>query len=491
MSPAGRPLGQAEPVQLDEVVSAAVARGLDPAPTLTGDPQVVVRRVVHDSRLVTGGDAFCCVPGAHHDGHDLAPDAVAAGAVALVCERPLGLGVPEVRVPSVRAAMGPLAAAVEGFPGDALDLVGVTGTNGKTTVTHLVAGTLRAAGRSCGLIGTLSGARTTPEGPELQRLLAELRDEGTAAVAMEVSSHALDQHRVDGCRFAVAGFTNLSQDHLDYHGTMEAYFAAKARLFEPGRCALAVIDVDGPWGARLADQVEVPVVRCSLDDLADLRMGPDGSWFTWEGHEVQVRLPGRFNVANALVALEVVRALGVAPAAAAAGIATVGAVDGRFERIDEGQPFLAAVDYAHTPDGLRCLLEAARELTSGRVVVVFGAGGDRDRSKRPEMGAVAAELAHQLVLTSDNPRSEDPLEIIEQVRSGIGPDAALLVEPDRAAAIAAAVELAQPGDVLLVAGKGHETTQTVGEQRTPFDDRLVLRRALRAAGHRSTPEVPA
>ncbi len=482
MSPGPPPLRKADPVQLRELVTAATGRGSLDALDGSGDLNVEVASITHDSRQVGPGTLFCCVPGAAFDGHDFAPGAVEAGATALLCERRLDLDVPQLLVPSVREAMGPVGAALYGFPSDALRLVGITGTNGKTTIAHLVAAIASAAGVSCGVIGTLTGARTTPEAPELQAQLAARRDAGDDLVAMEVSSHALDLHRVDGTRFRVAVFTNLSQDHLDHHGTMEAYFAAKARLFGPDLCDLAVLNLDTPHGRLLAETTTVPVVGYSLDDVGGLEVSAEGSRFRWRGREVHVRLPGRFNVANALAAATAAEAVGLPLDAIVAGLASAVLVDGRFERIDQGQPFLAAVDYAHTPDGLRQLLAAARELTSSRVIVVFGAGGDRDHGKRPQMGEAAGELADLVVLTTDNPRGEDPAAIIDAVQHGITTPTDLRIEPDRAAAIALAVAEARPGDVVLVAGKGHETTQTVGDAVTPFDDRLVLRDALAAAG---------
>ena len=482
MSPGPPPLRKADPVLLRELVTAATGRGSLDALEGIGDLDVDVRSITHDSRQVVAGTLFCCVPGAAFDGHDFAAGAVEAGAAALLCERRLGLGVPELVVPSVRRAMGPVAAALLGFPSDSLRLVGITGTNGKTTIAHLIAAIASAAGTSCGVIGTLTGARTTPEAPELQAQLAAMRDAGGDLVAMEVSSHALDLHRVDGTRFRVAVFTNLSQDHLDHHGTMEAYFAAKARLFGADLCDLAVLNLDTPHGRLLADTAAVPFVGYSLDDVEGLEVSAGGSRFRWRDRDVEVRLPGRFNVANALAAATAAEALGLPLDAIVEGLASAALVDGRFERIDQGQPFLAAVDYAHTPDGLRQLLGAARELTAGRVIVVFGAGGDRDHGKRPQMGEAAGELADVVVLTTDNPRGEDPAAIIDAVQHGIDTPTDLRIEPDRAAAIALAVAEAQSGDVVLVAGKGHETTQVVGDVVTPFDDRLVLRDALAAAG---------
>jgi UDP-N-acetylmuramoyl-L-alanyl-D-glutamate--2,6-diaminopimelate ligase len=471
---------------VQDLVATLAGRGPGPAPELVGDPTVEVRTATHDSRRAGPATLFCCVPGDAHDGHDFAAAAVAAGSPALLVERPLGLGVAELRVASVRRAMGPVAAALAGFPSERLRVIGVTGTNGKTTTTQMLAAILDAAGMPCGLIGTLTGARTTPEAPDLQAALAGFVADGDAAVAMEVSSHALDRHRVDGTRFAVAVFTNLSHDHLDYHRTMDAYFAAKARLFTPELADAAVVNLDDPYGRRLAGHPAIPTTGYALADAADLTLGPAGSSWTWRGVRLEVALPGRFNVANALAAATAAEALGVSPGAIAEGLARTGTVAGRFERVDEGQPFLAAVDYAHTPDGLRQLLSAARELGGGRVILVFGAGGDRDRDKRPEMGEAAAAGADVVVLTTDNPRSEDPAAIISAVHDGMNDPRDLRIEPDRAAAIALAVDEAAPGDVVLVAGKGHETTQIIGDDVRPFDDRAVLRGALRARLERAS-----
>lgn len=299
---------------------------------------------------------------------------------------------------------------------------------------------------------------------------------------MEVSSHALDQHRVDGTRFRVAVFTNLSRDHLDHHGDMGAYFQAKARLFRPDLCDVAVLNLDDPHGRLLRDAAEVPSTGYELADAQDLRLAADGSRFVWRGTPVHVPVAGRFNVANALAAATAAAELGVTPDQVAAGLASVPPVPGRFERVDAGQPFLAVVDYAHTPDGLEQLLVTARELAgAGRVLLVFGAGGDRDATKRPAMGEVAARLADVVIVTTDNPRHEDPDAIISEVHAGMEDPRDLTVEPDRRTAIERAVRVAAPGDVLLVAGKGHETTQTVGDVASPFDDRVVLREALEVA----------
>ncbi len=442
---------------------------------------VDIASIAFDSRAVTPGSLFCCLRGLHEDGHDHAEAAVAAGAVALLCERSLDLGVVELRVASARAAMGPLAAALHGHPSDRLAVIGVTGTNGKTTTTHLLKAVFDHADRPCGLIGTLTGVRTTPEAPELQTTLAEMLADRRQAVAMEVSSHALDLHRVDGTRFAVAVFTNLSTDHLDYHGDMAAYFNAKARLFRPQLAERAVVNLDDAHGRLLRDAPDIATVGYSLDHAAELDLMAQGSSFTWRGHPVRLRLAGRFNVSNALAAATAAVALGIDPAVVAEGLSSAEPVDGRFELIDEGQPFLVVVDYAHTPDGLDQLLTAAHELVEGRVLVVFGAGGDRDSTKRPAMGAVAASRADVVVLTSDNPRGEDPDAIISAVQQGaatIRGRAPAIVEPDRRAAIATALSLARTGDAVVIAGKGHERTQIIGDQVIQFDDRLVARDLL-------------
>lgn len=461
-------------MRLDELLRAVAVN------QIVGDPEGVnVSSVVHDSRTAGPGALFCCVPGAVTDGHDFAPIAVDAGAVALVCERQLPLTIVQAVVDETRAAMGPLAARFHGDPSRALDVVGVTGTNGKTTTTHLLRSILEHAGQRAEVIGTLTGERTTPEATELQALLARYRDEGVRAVAMEVSSHALAQHRVDGMWFRVGVFTNLSRDHLDFHHTMDEYFEAKALLFAAGRCGAAIINTDDPYGRRLVESLMIPWEPCSLDLLDDVEVRAGWSRATWEGIELRVPFGGRFNLVNALAAAQSARLLGVDPATSAAGIAAAGPVAGRFESVDVGQPFHVVVDYAHTPDGLEQVLRAAREIAGqGRVLVVFGAGGDRDHSKRAPMGEVAARLADRVVLTSDNPRSESPSAIIEDVLTGISDRSHVLVEPDREAAIAAAIADARRGDVVVVAGKGHETTQTTGTDVVAFDDRLVARTLL-------------
>ena len=446
--------------------------------------------VVHDTRAALAGSMFCCVRGASVDGHDLAAVAVDGGAVALLVDHELPLGVPQVVVDDTRVAMSRAACACHGDPSTSLTVVGITGTNGKTTTTHILANVLAEAGRRVDVIGTLSGARTTPEAPELQRRLAVIRDSGGDVVAMEVSSHALDQHRVDDVHFAVAAFTNLTRDHLDWHGSMESYFASKARLFEPDLSSRAVIDVDGPHGRLLAETVTVPATTCSLDEIGDVEIGAERSTFTWRGRTVHLGLGGRFNISNALVAAHLASSLGVDDDTIAAGLSRPLVVPGRFEPVRAGQPFTVIVDYAHTPDGLEKVLATASELVAtagagGRVIVVFGCGGDRDATKRPQMGQAAAANADVLIVTSDNSRSEPTSDIMASVLDGIErlhPRRALEVvsEPDRRAAIRAALAKALPTDVVVIAGKGHETTQTIGDVTVEFDDRVVVAEEWRA-----------
>ncbi|MFN8039263.1 MAG: UDP-N-acetylmuramoyl-L-alanyl-D-glutamate--2,6-diaminopimelate ligase [Acidimicrobiales bacterium] len=457
---------------------------------LLGDASVAVDDVVHDSRQAGPGRLFACLVGATHDGHDHASGAVHAGAPALLAQRPLDLDVPQVIVADTRAALGPVAARVHGDPSRALTMVGVTGTNGKTTTTSLLRNVLAADGRTADVLGTLTGVRTTPEATDLQRWLAQARRRGVEAVAMEVSSHALDQRRVAATHFDVAVFTNLSRDHLDYHGTMEAYFQAKALLFTPEYCDRAVVNLDSPHGRLLRDSAKVPTTGFTLADAVDLSLHAGGSTFRWRGHRVELQLGGRFNVANALAAAAAAEQLGIDDAVVAAGLSAPVVVPGRFELVDAGQPFTVVVDFAHTPDGLEQLLTAARELAGDhRVVVVFGCGGDRDPTKRAPMGEVAARLADRVVLTADNSRGERTDDIISTVKQGYDTAADrratdLVVEPDRESAIALALAGAAEGDLVVVAGKGHETGQTIGGVTTPFDDREVVARLL---GERTRP----
>jgi UDP-N-acetylmuramoyl-L-alanyl-D-glutamate--2,6-diaminopimelate ligase len=437
-----------------------------------------------------------CIPGATRDGHDLAQAAVDAGAVALVVERPLEVGVPQLVVESARAAMAIAADVFFGQPTAQLQVAGVTGTNGKSTTALLLRSILEHAGRQTGLVGTIEwvvgGERrpaphTTPEAIELQRLFREMVDAGDEAVAMEASSHGSHYRRLDRVRFDALVFTNLSQDHLDLHGDMEQYFQAKRRLFIGVTPPPAAVNVGDPYGRRLADELagaaRAPLVTFGLRPEAEVRadgleLGPHGSRFRAAGIDLVTPLLGVFNVENVLGAVAGALLLDVDDEAVRDGVAAVAGVPGRFESIDEGQEFAVVVDYAHTPDALETVLQAARGLGDGRLIVVFGAGGDRDRDKRLLMGRVARQLADVVILTSDNPRSEEPLAIIEDVLQGTGTD--VEVDPDRRSAIGQAIAAAAPGDVVVVAGKGHEQGQEIGGVVTPFDDRTVARAALRA-----------
>ncbi|GAC1532851.1 MAG: UDP-N-acetylmuramoyl-L-alanyl-D-glutamate--2,6-diaminopimelate ligase [Acidimicrobiales bacterium] len=444
--------------------------------------EVEVTAVTQDSRAVVPGSLYCCIVGRVVDGHDLAHDVVRSGAGSLLVERLVATTVPQVRVASTRQTVATVAAAFWGQPSRGLSVTGITGTNGKTTTAHLLASILGVAGHATGVVGTLTGQRTTPEAPLLQAELARFAREGCDAIVMEVSSQALDQHRTDAIDFAVGVWTNLTQDHLDYHGDMASYFKAKARLFESGRCQVAVINDEDRWGRSLADRLVTPVRRYALADAGAVAEGPDGCRFTWRGQSVLLRLGGRHNVLNALAAATAAEVLGVAPADVADGLATAPPVPGRWERIDAGQPFTVVVDYAHTPDGLEQVLTAGRTAVGarGRVIVVFGCGGERDRAKRPLMAEVATRLADETVLTSDNPRREDPAAIIAEAARGAVRGATLVIEPDRATAIRDALTSATAGDVVLITGKGHETGQHIAESVLPFDDREVARSVLRA-----------
>ena len=439
-----------------------------------------ISTVIHDSRVASPGALFCCVPGAHVDGHDLAAAAVGAGAVAVLAERPLSLGVPEVIVPSVRDAMGPVAAAFWGHPSRDLTVIGITGTSGKTTTAHLLAAVFEAHGWGTTVLGTLSGTRTTPEAPELQAFLAGERDRRRRAITMEVSSHALAMGRVRATRFAVAVFTNLSQDHLDFHHDLDDYFETKARLFTRDYCDVAVVNIDDERGRELVRRNLVPTDGYSILDVDALVVTADRCSFRWRQADVELPLGGRFNVSNAIAAAATAAQLGVPVEAIVAGLGQAQPVAGRFESIDEGQPFSVLVDYSHKPGALTGALDAAREAArGGRVLLVFGAGGDRDATKRPLMGALAARMADRVVITTDNPRNEDPDAIIRDIQAGITDSSNVRVQADRAAAIFEALSEAVPGDVVLIAGKGHETVQVVGDQEYPFDDRVVARQVLR------------
>jgi UDP-N-acetylmuramoyl-L-alanyl-D-glutamate--2,6-diaminopimelate ligase len=464
-----------------------------------GAPAVEITSLAYDSRSVTPGALFFCVRGEHSDGHEHAGEALAAGAVALVVERPLGLRAPEVVVLDVRAAMAEVAVRFNGDPSAALRVVGVTGTNGKTTSVFLLAGMLAAGGEQCALLGTVKaviGGRehavihTTPEAIDLQAAFRAMVDGGDRACAMEVSSHALEQRRVAGTHFAAALFTNLTQDHLDYHATMEDYFAAKRLLFQSDP-ELRVVNVDDPYGRRLAAE-HPDAVTYALSAPADYgarepSFSVAGARFvaTTPAGEVELHsaMPGSFNVANVLGALATAHRMGVPLEVIAAALPTIAPAPGRFQALDEGQPFTVLVDYAHTPDSLENVLRAARALSEGRLLSVFGCGGDRDRGKRPQMGRISAQLADVTIVTSDNPRSEQPEEIVGEIVAGVPAQASGRIEAivDRRAAIARALALAAPGDVVVIAGKGHEQGQEFADgRRIPFDDAAVARRELAA-----------
>ena len=466
---------------------------------VVGDGSVTVRDVTHDSRQAGPGTLFVAIPGSHHDGHDHAGAAVAAGSRALMVERPLDLAVAQLVVAESRPAMAPVAAEVHGHPSRRLQLVGVTGTNGKTTVTHMVESIAARAGRCAGLIGTvhtrvgrtnIPNTRTTPESSDFQRLLASMVDLGAEVVAAEVSSHALTLHRVDATHFAVAAFTNLSQDHLDFHGDMEAYFAAKAALFAPDRTAGAVVWIGDPAGQRLRRGLQIPVITVGPE--GDVRatevtgtIGESRFRLHTPQGEARVRLPlgGGFNVDNACIAAGCAHALGIPLEAIVAGLDGFAGVPGRFEVVSGDDPVRVVVDYAHTPAGIDSAIATVRQLAGpvgaegGRAIVVFGAGGDRDRAKRAQMGAAAAR-ADVVVITSDNPRSEDPERIIDEVLAGVGDASRFIRQSDRRRAIQEAVDLAEDGDTVLVLGRGHERGQEVEGRSFPFDDRLVSREAL-------------
>lgn len=467
------------------LADVALAIGPDVG-VMVGDDRTLLAGMTHDSRAVEAGWLFACVPGANVDGHDFAPAALDGGAAAFLCERALTLNLPQLVVPDVRAAMGPAAAEVHQHPSRDLTLIGVTGTNGKSSVVQLLADLWGRSGRRSELYGTLTGARTTAEAPDLQRQLRASADQGVEVVAMEVSSHAIELGRVAGTRFAAVIFTNLGRDHLDFHGTIDAYFEAKAGLFRSAYSPIGVVNLDDTHGLRLASQVvndaRMDLVGYRLEDAEDLSFEGSRSRFRWRGLRVDLPLAGRHNVSNALAAAATAEALGLEPATIVAGLEATAPVRGRFETVDKGQPFEVAVDYAHTPDALAAVLGAARQVTTGRVIVVFGCGGDRDRSKRGEMGRVAQSASDVMVITSDNPRSEDPLAIIDDILGGTSPGqaATTLVEVDRRQAIGAALAQAGPGDLVLVAGKGHETTQEIGDQVLEFDDRQVVLDALEA-----------
>ncbi|HEY8844231.1 MAG TPA: UDP-N-acetylmuramoyl-L-alanyl-D-glutamate--2,6-diaminopimelate ligase [Gaiellaceae bacterium] len=460
-----------------------------------GRAPVEIADLAYDARDATAGSLFFCVPGSRADGHDFAAEAVANGAAALVVERPLELEVPQLVVEDARRAMGVAADEFFERPTEELELAGVTGTNGKTTTAFLLYSILAAGGRRPGLLGTIESRvggerrpalRTTPEAIDLQRSFREMLDGGDRSCALEATSHGSELGRLDRVRFSALVFTNLTQDHLDFHGTIERYFDAKRRLFTEEHPPAAV-NVGDPYGRRLAQELQGrdQLVTFGFADDAELRpegldLGPRGARFTAGGLELETQLRGRFNVENVLGAVAAARLLGIEDDAIARGVRELRGVPGRFEAVDEGQPFAVLVDYAHTPDSLENVLRTARDLAQNRLICVFGCGGDRDRGKRPLMGSIASELADLAIVTSDNPRSEEPDAIIGEIVAGAAGE--IEVEPDRREAIARAIDAAQEGDVVVIAGKGHEQGQQFADRTVPFDDRDVAREALRRLG---------
>ncbi|CAL9611892.1 UDP-N-acetylmuramoyl-L-alanyl-D-glutamate--2,6-diaminopimelate ligase [Streptomyces sp. enrichment culture] len=507
----GHPVTYPGPPRPVRISATPLAELADQLGVTAPDGSAEITGITHDSRAVRPGDLYAALPGARLHGADFVTQAAGLGAAAVLtdpagAERAAAAGLPALVVDDPRARMGELAATIYGHPGRDLLQIGITGTSGKTTTAYLVEGGLRTA-KSTGLIGTvemrigderIKSERTTPEATDLQALFAVMRERGTEAVAMEVSSHALVLGRVDACVFDIAVFTNLSPEHMEFHSGMEDYFQAKAQLFTPKRSRLGVVNVDDEYGRRLANEATVPVVTYSAEGHPDadwradeVEVGPLDSTFTVlgpKGERIAAKSPlaGPFNVANTLAAIVALAAAGLDPQAAADGVAAVPGVPGRLERVDEGQPFFAVVDYAHKTDAVESVLRALRKVTEGRLHVVLGCGGDRDTTKREPMGAAVARFADTAVLTSDNPRSEDPLAILATMLQGAASVPAhergeVQVFEDRAAAIAAAVARAEPGDTVLVAGKGHEQGQDIAGVVRPFDDRQVLREAIKKA----------
>jgi len=459
-----------------ETVGAAVA------------PDVNVSGVSDDSRTIAAGDVFFCIRGANFDGHDAAVDAVARGAVALVVDHRLDLPdeIVQVVVPDVRAVVGVMAASALGNPCSRLSMVGITGTNGKTSTVSFVGSVLDALGHRTVTIGTLTGARTTPEAIDLQGQLVDAVESGATHVVMEVSSHALVMGRVNGIVFDVAAFSNLSRDHLDFHGSMEEYFAAKSMLFDPARARAAVINVDDERGSSLAASVSIPVVRCSAAALANVRVGVEDVSYLWRGHQLAVNAGGSFAVLNSLLALEVAVALGCPVDDVARAARSIRPVEGRLEVVPTGADYSVVVDYAHTPEALRTVLSSVRALAKGRLIVVFGCGGGRDQGKRADMGSVVHELADTAFVTSDNPRFEDPESIINEVLTGMtGSGCEVVSIVDRAIAIESAISGAGSADIVVIAGKGHEPYQEVAGEFLAFSDVEVARNAVaRRSGSR-------
>ncbi len=453
--------------------------------TTVGSLDAVVRDITHDSSQVSGDSLFCCVVGDHTDGHEFAQAALDAGASALLVERELPLKCTQIVVADSRRAMGEISSAFYGHPSQKMRVVGITGTNGKTTTSHLLGAIFRQQGLKTEVFGTLSGVRTTPESCDLQRSLWQAANAGVEAVVMEVTSHALVLQRIIGTSFNAVVFLNLSPEHLDFHKTLEQYFAAKASLFDKKYSSLAIINRDDVHGQLLLDATEINTVSFGLDDLENIDVTATSHSYVWRKKTVHVPVGGKFNVSNSLAAATVAASLGVDIIDIISGLAATGTVAGRFQSISNGAPFDVIVDYAHTPDALQRLLDTTREIITpgGKIILVFGCGGNRDKAKRPLMGAIAEAHADCVIVTSDNPRSEEPMDIAHEIISGIKHvehRSAVIVELDRRSAIELAFMTARKGDVVIIAGKGHETTQTIGNQVLPFNDAQVANELIGA-----------
>lgn len=453
--------------------------------TSVGSLEVLISDITNDSQQVSHGSLYCCVVGDHTDGHDLAQDALNAGASALLVERKLSIDCAQVIVSDARRAMGEMASALYNHPSKRMRVVGITGTNGKTTTAHLLGSIFRQQGLNTEVFGTLSGERTTPESCDLQRNLWHAANAGVRAVVMEVTSHALVLQRIVGTQFDAVVFLNLSPDHLDFHKTLERYFAAKASLFDKQFASLGFINRDDVHGQLLLDAVEIDTGSFGLDDIENLEVTASSHSYVWQKKTVHVPVGGKFNVSNSLAAATVAAGLGVDVVDIVAGLAAAGTVAGRYQAVSVDTPFDVIVDYAHTPDALRRVLESTREVVvpGGKIILVFGCGGDRDTAKRPMMGTVAALGADRVIVTSDNPRSEEPMDIAQQILFGIDDVVGrshVSVELDRRSAIELALMMARRGDVVIIAGKGHETTQTIGNRVLPFNDAQVVNELMGA-----------
>ncbi len=474
------------PVALGKLLEATYAGHLPGVMyTSIGSLDSLVRDITNDSTQVNRDSLFCCVVGDNTDGHEFARNALDAGASALLVERELPLDCAQIVVTDTRRAMGEIASAFYGHPSQKMRVVGITGTNGKTTTAHLLGAIFRQQGSKTEVLGTLSGVRTTPESCDLQRSLWQAANAGVEAVVMEVTSHALVLRRIIGTHFDAVVFLNLSPEHLDFHKTQEQYFAAKASLFDIQYSNFGFINRDDVHGRLLLDATEIKTVSFGLDDVENIEVTASGHSYVWQKKKVHVPVGGKFNVSNSLAAATVAVNLGVDIIDIVSGLAAAGTVAGRFQSISSGAPFDVIVDYAHTPDALQRVLDTTREIITpgGKIILVFGCGGNRDKAKRPQMGAIAAAYADCVIVTSDNPRSEEPMDIANEITSGIQGverSSSIIVELDRRSAIELALMTARKGDVVIIAGKGHETTQTIGNQVLPFNDAQIANELIGA-----------